>query len=117
MNCHLYVSQMVLAITQNFPVAPRAPANLALRLTSLPVPTDSWELIFLDFPFGLTNDRDGNTGNLVFVERLSKIDHLADVTDFINGKGTVMTFIDPVFFSTLSDRDSCLNETFWISIL
>ena len=47
--------------------------------------------------FGLPNDCDGNTGIVVFVDRLSKMDHLVAVLDSIDSKGTAMLFIDRVF--------------------
>ena len=42
------------------------------------------------FVFGLPKDCDGNTGIVVFVDRLSKMAHLAAVPDSIDGKGTAM---------------------------
>ena len=51
----------------------------------------------MDFVFGLPKDCDGNTGIVVFADRLSKMAHLAEVPDSINGKGTAMMFIDLVF--------------------
>ena len=50
----------------------------------------------MDFMFGLPKDAQGNTGIVVFVDRLRKIDHLADVTDTIDGEGTAAQFIDRV---------------------
>ena len=41
----------------------------------------------MDFLFGLPKDCDSNTGIVVFVDRLSKMAHLAAVPDFIDGKG------------------------------
>ena len=49
------------------------------------------------FVFGLPKDCDGNTGIVVFVDRLSKMAHLAAVPDSIDGKGTAMLVIDSVF--------------------
>ena len=51
------------------------------------------------------------TGIVVFVDRLSKMDHLAAVPESIDGKGTAMLFIDRVFrqhglpLLIISDRD------------
>ena len=72
-------------------------AHSATPLASLPVPTGCWESISMDFVFGLLKDCDGNTGIVVFVDRLSKMAHLAAVPDSIDGKGTAMLFIDRVF--------------------
>ena len=49
------------------------------------------------FVVGLPKDCDGNTGIVVFVDRLSKMAHLAAVPDSIDGKGTAMLVIDCVF--------------------
>ena len=61
--------------------------------------------------FGLPKDSDGNAGIVVFVDRLSKMDHLVAVLDSIDSKGTAMLFIDRVFLqhglplAIISDRD------------
>ena len=54
----------------------------------------------MDFVFGFPKDSDGNTGIVVFVDRLSKMAHLAAVPDSIDGKDTAMLFIDSVFVNT-----------------
>ena len=80
-------------------------------LASLPVPTGCWEFISMDFVFGIPKDCDVNTGIVVFVDRLSKMDHLAAVPESIDGKGTAMLLIDRVFrqhglpLLIISDRD------------
>ena len=51
----------------------------------------------MDFVFGLPKDLHGNTGIVVFVDRLSKMAHLAAVPDSIDGEGTASLFIDRVF--------------------
>ena len=51
----------------------------------------------MDFVFGLPKDSDGNTGIVVFVDRLSKIAHLSAVPDSIDGEGTALLIIDRVF--------------------
>ena len=43
----------------------------------------------MDFVFGLPKDSAGNSGIVVFVDRLSKMAHLAAVPDSIDGEGTV----------------------------
>ena len=76
----------------------------------------------MDFVSGLAKDCDGNTGVVVFVDRLSKMAHLAAVTDSIYGKGTDMLFIDSVFrqhglpLAIISDRDPRFTGKFWTSI-
>ena len=51
----------------------------------------------MDFVFGLPKDSNGNTGIVVFVDRLSKMANLAAVPDSIDGEGTALLFIDRVF--------------------
>ena len=65
----------------------------------------------MDFVFVIPKDSDGTTGIVVFADRLSKMAHLAEVPDSIDGKGTAMLFIDRVFrqhglpLAIISDRD------------
>ena len=76
----------------------------------------------MDFLFGLFKDCEGNTGIVVFVNRLSKMAYLAAVPDSINGKGTAMLFIKSVFrqrglpLEIISDRDPRFTGKFWTSI-
>ena len=51
----------------------------------------------MEFIFGLSKDAQGNTGIVVFVDRLTKMAYLAAVPDTIDGDGTAMLFIDRVF--------------------
>ena len=77
----------------------------------------------MDFVFGLPRDFDSNTGIVVFVDRLSKMSHLAAVPDFIDGKGTSMPLIDRVFLqhglplAIISDRDPHFTGKFCTSII
>ena len=70
------------------------------------------------FAFGLPKDCDGNTGIVVFVDRLSKKAHLAAVLDYIEGKRTDMLFIDRVFLqhglplAIISDSDPRFTGNF-----
>ena len=76
----------------------------------------------MDFEFGLPKDCDGNAGIVVFVDRFSKMAHLAAVLDSIDGKGAAMLFIDRVFrqhglpLAIISDRDPRFTGKFWTSI-
>ncbi|GMF63263.1 unnamed protein product [Phytophthora fragariaefolia] len=69
----------------------------------------------MDFVFGLPPDAAGNTGVVVFVDRLSKMAHLAAVPDTIEGEGTASLFLDRVFRqhgvpeAVVSDRDPVLD--------
>ena len=51
----------------------------------------------MDFVFCLPIDGHGNTGIVVFVDRLSKMAHFAAVPDSIYNQGTAQLFIDRVF--------------------
>uniref|UniRef100_H3H286 Integrase catalytic domain-containing protein n=1 Tax=Phytophthora ramorum TaxID=164328 RepID=H3H286_PHYRM len=94
----------------------------AAPLASLPIPSGCWESMSMDFVFGLPKDSDGNTGIVVFVDRLSKMAHLAAVPDTIDGKGTAKLFIDRIFRqhglpeSIVSDRDPRFTGKFWSSV-
>ncbi|OWZ04387.1 hypothetical protein PHMEG_00023716 [Phytophthora megakarya] len=50
----------------------------------------------MDFVFDLPKDSDGNTGVVVFVDRLSKMARLEAVPDTIDGKGTATLYLDRV---------------------
>ncbi|CAH0476503.1 unnamed protein product [Peronospora belbahrii] len=51
----------------------------------------------MDFVFGLPRDAAGNTGIVVFVDRLSKMAHLAAVLESIDGEGIAKLFMYRVF--------------------
>ncbi|KAI9906474.1 hypothetical protein PsorP6_002840 [Peronosclerospora sorghi] len=94
-------------------------ASSAAPLASLSVPTECWKSIIMDFIFGFPNDKAGNTGILVFVDRLSKMAHLAAVPESIDGQGTAKVFLDRVFRqhglpdSVVSDPDPRFTGQFW----
>ncbi|KAG3196611.1 hypothetical protein PC128_g7494 [Phytophthora cactorum] len=75
----------------------------------------------MDFVFGLPKDKAGNIGIVVFVDRLSKLVHLAAVPDTIDGEGTALLFLDRVFRqhglpeAIVSDRDPRFTPKFWKS--
>ena len=50
----------------------------------------------MDIVFGLPKDVHGNTIIVLFVERLSRMAHLATVPDSIDDQGTAQMFIDLV---------------------
>jgi hypothetical protein len=86
------------------------------------VTSGCWESLSLDFVFGLSEDSEGNTGIVVFIERLSKMAHLAAVPDTVDGEGTARLFIDRVFrqhglpVSIVSDRDPRFTGKFWEAV-
>ncbi|GMF52190.1 unnamed protein product [Phytophthora fragariaefolia] len=71
---------------------------------------------------GLPPDVAGNTGVVVFGDRLSKMAHLAGVPDTIDGEGTATLFLDRVFRqhglpeAVVSDRDPRFTGKFWTSM-
>ncbi|GMG17781.1 unnamed protein product [Phytophthora fragariaefolia] len=96
--------------------------HAAAPLPSLPVPSGCWQSISMDFLLGLLPDVAGNTGVVVFVDRLSKMAHLAAEPDTIDGEGTATLFLDRVFRqhslpeAVVSDRDSGFTGKLWMSI-
>ena len=55
----------------------------------------------MDFLFGLPKDSYGNTGIVVFVDRMSKMAHLAAVPDAIDGEGTATRLSTACFVNTV----------------
>ncbi|KAE9277489.1 hypothetical protein PF001_g25632 [Phytophthora fragariae] len=88
-------------------------------LRPLPVATDAWASVSMDFVFGLPRDTQGRTGVLVFVDRFSKMLHLAPVAASITAKQTAAIFVDVVYrhhglpSSIVSDRDPRFTSAFW----
>ncbi|GMF35800.1 unnamed protein product [Phytophthora fragariaefolia] len=81
-----------------------------------------WWPNFMDFMFGLPPDAAGNTGVVAFVDRLSKMAHLAVVPDAIDCEGTATLFLGRVFRqhglpeAVVSDRDPHFTCKFWTSV-
>ena len=98
-------------------VKPASHSQAPLR--SLPIPSDCWSSVSMDFIFGLPPDAQGRTGLLVFVDRLSKMVHLAAVHDSITAEQTAHLFMDLVFrmhgmpIDIVSDRDPRFTASFW----
>ena len=98
-----------------------APA-LRAPLQSLPVPTECWESISMDFIFGFPEDAHGNNGILVFVDRFSKMTHLVAVPESITADGCARVFVDTVFKlhglprELVSDRDPRFTAEFWRAV-
>uniref|UniRef100_H3H5W9 Integrase catalytic domain-containing protein n=1 Tax=Phytophthora ramorum TaxID=164328 RepID=H3H5W9_PHYRM len=91
-------------------------------LRPLPIATEAWRSVSMDFIFGLPPDDDGRTGVLVFVDRFSKMVHLILVSDTITAAESAVHFVDTVFRhhglpeSIVSDRDSRFTSAFWSSL-
>jgi RNase H-like domain found in reverse transcriptase/Reverse transcriptase (RNA-dependent DNA polymerase)/Integrase zinc binding domain/Chromo (CHRromatin Organisation MOdifier) domain/Retroviral aspartyl protease len=88
-------------------------------LQSLPIPTDCWQSVSLDFVFGLPPDDQKNTGVVVFVDRFSKMVHLAPVRANISARETAKIFFERVFAAhgmprdLVSDRDPRFTASLW----
>ncbi|KAG3156745.1 hypothetical protein PC128_g21800 [Phytophthora cactorum] len=66
-------------------------------LQSLPTPSECWQSISMDFVFGLPPDSKRRTGVVVFVDRFSKMVHLAAVPAEVTAVQTARLFVDMVF--------------------
>ncbi|GAB9477805.1 hypothetical protein Gpo141_00014957, partial [Globisporangium polare] len=88
-------------------------------LRPLPIATDAWRSVSMDFVFGLPADTQGRTGILVVVDRFSKMVRLAPVAASITAEETAAIFLDIVFrhhgmpTSIVSDRDPRFTAAFW----
>ncbi|KAE9068903.1 hypothetical protein PF001_g28486 [Phytophthora fragariae] len=73
----------------------------------------------MDFIFGLPRDAEGRTGVLVFVDRFSKMVHLAPVAAEVTADESAELFLDLVYRhhglpeSIVSDRDPRFTSAFW----
>ncbi|GMG14721.1 unnamed protein product [Phytophthora fragariaefolia] len=73
----------------------------------------------MDFVFGLPRGAQGRTGILVFVDRFSKMLHLAPVAATITAAQSTAIFLDIVYrhhglpTSIISDRDPRFTAAFW----
>ena len=89
------------------------------RTTPLPIPGRRWQSISMDFIMDLPTAATGNDAILVFVDRLSKMVHLAACKKTITAQQTASLFIDCVFKhhgmpgDIVSDRDVRFQSTFW----
>ena len=76
----------------------------------------------MDFVFGFPEDAHKNNGILVFVDRFSKMVHLAAVHESISAQGCARVLIITVFRlhglprELFSDRDPRFTATFWQSV-
>ncbi|KAF1318367.1 Pol protein, partial [Globisporangium splendens] len=73
----------------------------------------------MDFVFGFPEDKARNTGVVVFVDRLSKMVHVAPVRKHVTAQETACLFLEHVFRyhglpeSIVSDRDPRFTAAFW----
>ncbi|KAE9248599.1 hypothetical protein PF002_g5702 [Phytophthora fragariae] len=94
-------------------------ASKQAPLCPLPIATSAWRSVSMDFIFGLPRDAEGRTGVLVFVDRFSKMTHLAPVAAEVTADESAELFLDLVFRhhdlpeSIVSDRDPRFTSAFW----
>ncbi|KAG2768547.1 hypothetical protein PC129_g23611 [Phytophthora cactorum] len=88
-------------------------------LQSLSTPSECWQSISMDFVFGLPPDSKRRTGAVVFVDRFSKMHHLAAVPAEVTAVQTARLFVDMMFkhhgmpLDIVSDRDPRFTARFW----
>ncbi|KAE9356664.1 hypothetical protein PF008_g3516 [Phytophthora fragariae] len=91
-------------------------------LRPLPVAADPWSSVSMDFVFGLPRDAQGRTGIPVFVDRFSKMLHLAPVAVTITAAQSATIFLDVVYrhhglpTSIISDRDPRFTVALWTEL-
>ena len=116
---HLYkwVANYVRACEQCQRVKPAGKSRAPLQ--PLPIPQDCWKSVSMDFIFGFPEDNARNVGVVVFVDRLSKMVHLAPVRKSVTAAETASIFLEHVFrlhglpVSIVSDRDPRFTAAFW----
>ncbi|KAG2776602.1 hypothetical protein Pcac1_g12952 [Phytophthora cactorum] len=88
-------------------------------LQSLPTPSECWQSISMVFVFGLPPVSKRRAGVVVFVDRFSKMVHLAAVLAEVTVVQTARLFVDMVFkhhgmpLDIVSDRDPRFTARFW----
>ena len=98
----------------------RAPVGL---LQPLPIPGDTWDSISMDLIVSLPQTAAGFTAIAVFVDRLSKMVHLAPCRDDTTAEQFADMFIHHVFRShglpaqIVSDRDARFTSKFWRALM
>ena len=91
-------------------------------LQPLPVAAECWQSVSMDFVFGFPEDAHKDNEILVFVDRFSKMVHLAIVPESITARGCARVFIDTIFRlhglprELVSDRDPRFTAAFWQSV-
>jgi hypothetical protein len=92
------------------------------QLQPLPIPDYRWQQVSMDFIMQLPITARGHTAIVVFVDKLSKMVHLAPTTVDVDASTTARIFFDHVFRlhgmpeTIISDRDPRFTSTFWKSL-
>jgi hypothetical protein len=93
--------------------------RLAGTLRPLPIPGDTWESVSMDLIVSLPRTAAGYTAIVVFVDRLSKMVHLAPCADDISAEQLADVFVARVVAnhgvprSMVTDRDIRFTSKFW----
>ncbi|KAG2962420.1 hypothetical protein PC119_g25818 [Phytophthora cactorum] len=86
-------------------------------------PSECWQSISMDFVFGIPPDSKRRTDVVGFVDRFSKMVHLAAVPAEVTAVQTARLFVDMVFkhhgmpLDIVSDRDPRFTARFWQEVL
>jgi hypothetical protein len=96
--------------------------KLAGLLKPMPIPEYPWQSVSMDLITHLSCTARGHTAIIVFVDRLTKMVHLASTTDTVEGLGFADIFMTEVFRrhglpeNSVSDRDPRFTSEFFIAI-
>lgn len=88
-------------------------------LMPLQIPTQRWQSVSLDLVTDLPRTKRGFDTIVVFVDRLTKMIHIAPTVKKVDGPGVAKLFFDHVFrhhgmpTSLVSDRDPRFTGNFW----
>ena len=88
-------------------------------LQPLPIPETKWESICMDYITHLPKTPRGHDAIAVFVDRLTKMVHLAPTTSDVTAEGTARLYVDHVVRlhgvpnTIITDRGSTFNNKFW----
>ena len=88
----------------------------------LPIATEAWRSVSMDFIFGLPPDEEKRTGVMVLVDRFSKMVRFAPVFAHVTAETTAKIFLDLIFRhhglpeSIVSDRYPHFTSAFWAEL-
>lgn len=92
-------------------------------LKPLSIPHDTWQSVSLDLITSLPQTTSGATAIVVFVDRLSKMVHLAPCTDEVNAEQLADLFLQNIFKlhglprELVSDRDPRFTSKLWKALM
>ena len=88
-------------------------------LQPLPIPEKQWQTVTMDLIVALPPTLDGNTSLVVFVDKLTKMIHIAPCVGQSDAPVLARLFLENVFryhgmpTRFISDRDTRFNSDFW----